>query len=72
MAAILNCLWPANMVFLNFSENFFTWLSNVLYGLKLTAIKIRRKMFKKDVIKGLKLQINRVTFEPEGTALIGK
>ncbi len=69
----LNRPKPERMAFPNWIANrFLTWLTNLLYGLKLTDMETCYKAFKADIIKGLKLKANRFTFEPEVTALIAK
>ncbi len=69
----LNCPRPVGMAFPNLIANrFLTWLTNFLYGLKLTDMETCYKVFKGEIIKGLKLRANRFTFEPEVTALIAK
>jgi glycosyltransferase involved in cell wall biosynthesis len=49
-----------------------TFVSNLLTNLNLTDMETCYKMFKADVIKGLKLKEKRFGFEPEVTAKIAK
>ena len=49
-----------------------TLLSNMLSNLNLTDMEVCYKVFKKDVIKDIKLKENRFGFEPEITAKIAK
>jgi glycosyltransferase involved in cell wall biosynthesis len=49
-----------------------TFLSNVTTNLNLTDMETCYKLFKRDVIKNIKLKENRFGFEPEVTAKISK
>ena len=49
-----------------------TLLSNMLSNLNLTDMEVCYKVFKKDIIKDIKLKENRFGFEPEITAKIAK
>ena len=49
-----------------------TFLSNMFSNLNLTDMETCYKLFKADVIKGLKLQENRFGFEPEVTAKVSR
>lgn len=49
-----------------------TFLSNALTNLNLTDMETCYKMFRADIIKGVKLQEKRFGFEPEVTAKIAK
>lgn len=49
---------------------FLTFLTNVLFGVKLTDMETCYKLFEKEVIKGLNWQAERFDFEPEITARI--
>jgi glycosyltransferase involved in cell wall biosynthesis len=49
-----------------------TFLSNALTNLNLTDMETCYKMFRADIIKGIKLQEKRFGFEPEVTAKIAK
>jgi len=53
-------------------NKFLTILTNVLYGEALTDMETCYKVFKKEVVKGMKLNANRFDFEPEITAKILK
>lgn len=69
----LNAKRPEGMAFANWIANrFLTWVTNFLYGLKLTDMETCYKVFKADIVKSLKLRANRFTFEPEVTALLAK
>ena len=69
----LNNPYPEGMSFKSLMANkFLTMLTNILYGLKLTDMETCYKVFKADIVKGLKLKANRFTFEPEVTALLAK
>lgn len=69
----LNAVRPEGMAFANWIANrFLTWVTNVLYGLKLTDMETCYKVFRADIVKNLKLRANRFTFEPEVTALLAK
>ena len=51
---------------------FLTYLTNLLYGCRITDMETCYKAFKIDVIKSLSIQANRFEFEPEITAKILK
>ena len=53
--------------------NFFlTWLSNMLTNLNLTDMETCYKVFRKEVLTGIKIKSNRFGFEPEITAKVAK
>ncbi len=69
----LNAARPDGMAFSNWIANrFLTWMTNLLYGLKLTDMETCYKVFRSAIVKSLKLRANRFTFEPEVTALLAK
>lgn len=49
-----------------------TFLSNAMTGLNLTDMETCYKLFRADVLKGLKLQEKRFGFEPEVTAKVAR
>ncbi len=49
-----------------------TWLTNLLYGTRLTDEATCYKTFRSDLIKNLPLRCNRFEFCPEVTALVSK
>ncbi len=51
---------------------FLTWLTNLLYGTKITDMETGYKAFAKDAIRGVRLKADRFDFEPEITAKILK
>ena len=51
---------------------FLTLLTNILYGVKITDMETGYKVFRKDVMKNIKLRARRFDFEPEITAKILK
>ena len=51
---------------------FLTLMTNTLYGSKITDMETGYKVFKKEVIKGMRLRAKRFDFEPEITAKILK
>ena len=53
-------------------NKFLTFLSNMFTNLNLTDMETCYKMFKTDLIQGIKLKENRFGFEPEVTAKISK
>ena len=53
-------------------NKFLTLLSNALTNLNLTDMETCYKIFKREVIEGIKLKSNRFGFEPEFTAKIAK
>jgi glycosyltransferase involved in cell wall biosynthesis len=53
-------------------NKFLTMLSNMFTNLNLTDMETCYKVFRRDVLKGLKLKSNRFGFEPEFTAKIAK
>src|SRR3989339_436052 len=53
-------------------NNFLTVLSNMLNNLNLTDMEVCYKVFKRDVLKRIKLKSNRFGFEPEITAKVAR
>jgi glycosyltransferase involved in cell wall biosynthesis len=53
-------------------NQFLTFLSNMFTNLNLTDMEVGYKVFKSDVLKGIKLNEDRFGFEPEITAKIAK
>ena len=51
---------------------FLTLMTNILYGSKITDMETGYKVFKREVIKNIKLRARRFDFEPEITAKILK
>ncbi|OQA17683.1 MAG: Undecaprenyl-phosphate 4-deoxy-4-formamido-L-arabinose transferase [Chloroflexi bacterium ADurb.Bin360] len=52
------------------ANRFLTWLTNVLYGGKLTDMETAYKAFRREVLEGIRLRSVRFDFEPEVTAKI--
>lgn len=50
------------------ANRFLTFLTNLLYGARLTDMETCYKVFRSDVIKGIRLECQRFEFEPEVTA----
>lgn len=55
-----------------FGNCFLTWLTNLLFGARLTDMETAYKIFRADIIKGLDLVSDRFEIEPEITAKILK
>jgi len=55
-----------------FGNLFLTVITNILYGAKITDMETGYKVFRKEVIEGIKLRARRFDFEPEITAKILK
>ena len=55
-----------------FGNLFLTVMTNILYGAKITDMETGYKVFRKEVIEGIKLRARRFDFEPEITAKILK
>jgi glycosyltransferase involved in cell wall biosynthesis len=53
-------------------NNILTFLSNMLSNMNFTDMETCYKLFRSDIIKGVKLKENRFGFEPEVTAKIAK
>ncbi len=69
----LNSFWPKDMRPLSWMANrVLTWLTNVLFGLKLTDMETCYKAFVTDLLRELPLTADRFTFEPEVTALLAQ
>ena len=53
-------------------NNLLTFLSNMVTDLNLTDMETCYKLFRRDIIQGLKLEENRFGFEPEVTAKVAR
>jgi len=53
-------------------NRFLTRISNIFTNLNLTDMETCYKLFRSDIIKGIKLKENRFGFEPEVTAKISR
>ena len=53
-------------------NKFLTFLSNMMTGLNLTDMETCYKLFKREIIQGLKLREKRFGFEPEVTAKVAR
>ena len=49
-----------------------TWLTNLLYGSRLTDMETCYKLFRREVVAGLEIESNRFNIEPELTAKVLK
>lgn len=59
---------PEGMAFPNYVANvFLTWLTNVLYGCRLTDMETCYKLVRMDLLRSLRLNADRFDFEPEIT-----
>ncbi len=54
------------------ANNFLTWVSNMFTNLNLTDMETCYKVFKREVLDGIKIESNRFGFEPEITAKIAR
>ncbi len=54
------------------ANKYLTWLSNMFTNLNLTDMEVCYKVFRREVIQGIKLRSNRFGFEPEVTAKIAR
>jgi glycosyltransferase involved in cell wall biosynthesis len=62
-----------NMLFWHWIGNrFLTLITNILYNTTLSDMETCYKLFKAEVIKGLRIRSNRFNFEPEITAKVMK
>jgi len=52
------------------ANRFLTWLTNLLYGSRLTDMETAYKAFRTEIIKGVNLKCHRFEFEPEVTSKI--
>ena len=69
----LRCGRPAGMALANWLANrSLTWLTNVLYGTRLTDMETCYKIVRRDRLTGLNLRASRFEFEPEVTAKLAK
>ena len=69
----MNSFYPKGMALPNWMANrLLTWMTNLLFGLRLTDMETCYKAFRSDIIKNLPLRCNRFEFEPEITALLAK
>jgi glycosyltransferase involved in cell wall biosynthesis len=65
---------PHRVVFFwhSVGNRFLTTLSNMMTDLNLTDMEVCYKMFKKEVLEGIKVKENRFGFEPEITAKVAR
>jgi glycosyltransferase involved in cell wall biosynthesis len=54
------------------ANNILTWLSNMFTNLNLTDMETCYKVFRREVLQGIRIKSNRFGFEPEITAKIAK
>ena len=54
------------------ANNFLTWVSNMFTNLNLSDMETCYKVFKSEVLEGMKFESNRFGFEPEVTAKIAR
>ncbi len=65
--------WPVGMSLASFCANhLLTWLTNVLYGLRLTDMETGYKAMKREHLTALRLRCDRFEFEPEVMAKLAK
>jgi glycosyltransferase involved in cell wall biosynthesis len=57
---------------LHYGNAFLTWMTNVLYGTRLTDMETCYKLMAAEVAKGLTIECNRFDLEPEITAKIAR
>ena len=53
-----------------FGNRALTWLTNILYGARLTDMETSYKVFRRDVLQGIRLRCVGFDFEPEFTARV--
>lgn len=53
-------------------NKFVTWVTNILYNTNITDMETGYKVFRRSVIKGMRIQAKRFDFEPEFTARVLK
>ena len=53
-------------------NRFLTTLSNMASGLNLTDMEVCYKMFRREIIQGIKIEENRFGFEPEITVKVAR
>jgi len=64
---------PAGMAWKNYLANrLLTWLTNALYGLRLTDMETCYKLMTRARLRSLRLRAKRFEFEPEVTAQLGR
>jgi len=64
---------PQGMAFANYMANLFlTWITNLLYGIRLTDMETCYKIVPRDLMLSLELSACRFDFEPEITAKLSK
>ncbi len=57
---------------LQYGNRFLTWVTNILYGTRLTDMETCYKLMAADVARGLQIECNRFDIEPEITAKIAR
>ena len=69
----MKSFYPKGMALPNWAANrLLTWLTNLLFGLRLSDMETCYKAFRADLIKNLPLKSDRFEFEPEVTALLAR
>jgi glycosyltransferase involved in cell wall biosynthesis len=62
---------PSRVAFTaRFANRALTWLTNILYGARLTDMETSYKVFRRDVLQGIRLRCVGFDFEPEFTARV--
>ncbi len=65
--------WPAGMSWPNYVANrTLTWLTNRLYGVRLTDMETCYKLLPRDLLRYLRVRADRFEFEPEITAKLAR
>jgi len=65
--------FPHGMAFPNYIANrFLTWVTNLLFGTRLTDMETCYKLIRKNLMSALQLSARRFDFEPEITAKLAK
>ncbi len=69
----LKCPWPSGMVWSSYAANHvLTWLTNLLYGTRLTDMETCYKMMRRRQLVSLRIRAGAFEFEPEVTAKLAR
>jgi len=65
-------MWRVHLSWHQVANNFLTWTSNMFTNLNLSDMETCYKVFRREVLEGIRIESNRFGFEPEITAKVAR